>query len=208
MISYFGEYRAALLPFASEDQINKAYYRLFALKKGKTIAATENSLAAQSYIPEWDGTQVDTLFAIDEFLTYTDSENHQIDLIKRLCIAAKKRLIVTIRDYKNDVYRGDFDKPYYQIDTEAKELIVNEKTEWNKADKQAWGHTTYVTHCAFDESEVVKTSTTNRRALYFKQLAKFCYDAGCRDFQVVKGDSYKPLFKKHLESVVIVDFNK
>jgi len=206
-LKYFGEYRAALLPFASEEQINKSYNRLFQLKKGTTVAITENGLAVHNW-PVWANDKVDTIFATDEFLTYAESENHQIDLIKQLCSATMQRLVVTIRDYKNEVYRGEFDKPFYQIDKHANELIVNEKTDWNKADKQAWSHTTFVTHFAFDESEVVKTSTVNRRALYFKQLAKFCYDAGCKDFQVLKGDSYRPLFKKHLENIVVVEFNK
>ncbi len=207
MSSYFGEYRVALLPFTNPEQFNKSYQRLLSLKRGTTFAVAENGLAPNKF-PIWNGSPVDTLFAVDEFLTYADSEEHQISLIKQLCTSTKMRLVITVRDYKNDVYRGEFDKPYYQIDSIGRELVINERTVWSKVDKQAWEHTTYVTHFASDDSEVIKTSTINRRALYFKQLAKFCYDAGCRNFQVLQGESYKPLFKRYFENIIIVEFNQ
>ena len=202
MIDYFGQLRRELSPLVSEDQIDKAYQRLHALKKGSTIAVTDSSYEVHNYPVWFPGDPVDTILAVDDFLTYADSEKSQIDMIKALCAATKMRLIVTVRDYKNEVFRSDFDKPYL-LENMA---LVNERTDWDKADKQAWMHTTYISNLVTES--VSKTKTVPRRALYFKQLAKFCYDAGCRDFQVLKGDSFKPLFKKHLENIVMVEFKK
>jgi hypothetical protein len=202
MLEYFGQLRQRLTPLVSEEQIDKTYQRLHALAKGNTLAVTDNSYEIHNYSVWVPNKITDTVIAADEFLTYADSEEEQIDNIKLLCQTTKKRLIVTVRDYKNEVERSDFDRPFMLEPL----VLINEKTDWNRPDKQSWSHTTYVSNLVTES--VKKTKTVSRRTLYFKQLAKFCYDFGCRDFQVLTGESFRPLFKKHFENIVLVEFSK
>jgi hypothetical protein len=37
-------------------------------------------------------------------------------------------------------------------------------------------------------------------------MAKFCFDAGCTSFRVVPNILFKPIFKSHVEHVVVVDW--
>ena len=46
-----------------------------------------------------------------------------------------------------------------------------------------------------------------RRALYFKQLAKFSHDAGAVGFNVHKNLMYKSLIKKNYEHVISIRFD-
>jgi dihydrodipicolinate synthase/N-acetylneuraminate lyase len=72
-------------------------------------------------------------------------------------------------------------------------------------DRQAWDHSTFVIDHA-DDTTVNYLGPVKRRAVYFKQLAKFCFDAGCKQFQVLPNIMFKPPFKKHTEHIIIVDF--
>lgn len=143
----------------------------------------------------------DYTVALDEFFTFAENEQAQqsnIDLLARL---TKQRLVTSLRDYKNQDHRDkDFSTPV---------LITNhqQKTIFLECHDHTQGH-------AFWHSSVYELADGQatfygpfaRLPVYFKQLAKFSYDAGATNFLVEKKLMYKGLIRKNFEHVITITY--
>lgn len=145
-----------------------------------------------------------TVLATDEYFTYA-SQTSQQKLIETVIASTQKRLIITVRDFKNS--------PRYElantfaVNDAHESTVISENIRPMSEDRQSWLHDTFV--IAHDHSgpcAVEHFGTVSRRAVYFKQLAKFCFDAGCSSFRVLPNVLYKPMFKNHVEHVIVVEF--
>ena len=145
----------------------------------------------------------DTVVAFDEYLTFASSEEEQKQMIVGLCKLANSLVVTTVKDYKNQEFK---DKEYSQpaiIKSNNLTTAFTEIHDWSQTDKNAWTTSVY---------ELAGTGTKfhgsyNRRALYFKQLAKFSLDTGADSFLVHKNLMYKSLIKKNYEHVISIYFD-
>ena len=145
-----------------------------------------------------------TVLATDEYFTYTEQQ-HQQTLIEQVVGTVTSRLIITVRDFKN-TSRHDLNMNFV-INTQSGSLLIAENARPSADDRQGWSHDSYlIEHPAQQPVLMSHVGTVQRRAVYFKQLAKFCFDAGCRNFQVMPNVLLKPLFKRHNEHVILVDW--
>lgn len=145
-----------------------------------------------------------TVLATDEYFTYADQQ-HQQALIEQVVSTVKNRLIITVRDFKN-TSRYDLNLNF-ALNTTQGALILAENIRPLADDRQAWSHDSYlIEHLTDQPAGLTHLGTVTRRAVYFKQLAKFCFDAGCQNFQVIPDLLFKPVFKRHAEHVILVDF--
>lgn len=145
-----------------------------------------------------------TVLATDEYFTYSSLTSQQ-KLIETVIACTQQRLIVTVRDFKNS-NRYDLTNNF-AVNQAATSLIVSENIRSAADDRQGWFHDTFLIHHDHaGETTVQHIGTVSRRAVYFKQLAKFCFDAGCKTFRVIPNVLFKPLFKNHIEHVIVVDW--
>jgi hypothetical protein len=146
--------------------------------------------------------QFDWVIASDEYFTFAESEDEQNAKIALLASLAKKAVITTLRDYKNQDFRDrEFSQPLAVRHGKDSKVFL-EYHDMDYTNKNAWKTTVYEllgstaqTHGAFA-----------RRSMFFKQLAKFSMDAGARDFYVHKNLMYKSLIKKNYEHVISISF--
>ena len=203
--TYFSSIKQRFSTVIDEAVTEKRYEPVLALVQGNSVAVTPNCWLD---MPVIDGTtKYDTVIASDEFLTYASTEKEQTERITALCKMTGMRLIVTVRDFKNDLNRADNDKNFNMVQDDGTRWTTVEQTFWDKIDRQSWAHQTYVvSHSTNQDPVVTFHGTVQRRALYFKQLAKFSFDAGCVSYNVVTQNTYKPLFKKHIEHIIVINF--
>lgn len=161
------------------------------------------------YVPEIDlinhRKQFEVVVAVDEYLTYTDSDQIQKDLVGQICSLATDYVITTIRDYKNQDYKDrEFSQPSVVRDSNTSTVFL-ESHSWSQKDRNSWLSTIY----AIDQQK--RTMQTYgefaRRTMYFKQLANFSMATGAQDFTVHKNLMYKGLIKKNYEHVITITFN-
>jgi len=202
--TYFSSIKQRFSTVTDEAIVEKRYEPVLALVQGNSVGITPNCWLDMPII---DGTtKYDTVIASDEYLTYAATEKEQTDRITALCKMTNMRLIVTVRDFKNDLNRSDNDRNFSMFHEDSRWMTV-EQTLWDKIDRQTWTHQTYVISHETDHEPVVTFhGPVQRRALYFKQLAKFSFDAGCASYNVVTQNTYKPLFKKHIEHIIVINF--
>ena len=151
--------------------------------------------------PFTDVHMVDCIVAVDEYLTFAKSDQEQKDLIANICKLARDLIITTVKDYKNQ----DFKEREYSQPAIIRNNALTAYTEihdWNQTDKNSFKTATYELSGAFTKCKAV----TERRTMYFKQMAKFCMDAGATDFLVHKNLMYKSLIKKNYEHVISIRF--
>ena len=202
--TYFSSIKQRFSTVIDEAVTEKRYEPVLALVQGNSVAVTPNCWLDMPIIN--GSTKYDTVIASDEYLTYAASEKEQTDRITALCKMANMRLIVTVRDFKNDLNRADNDRNFNMFHEDSRWMTV-EQTLWDKVDRQSWTHQTYVISHETDQEPVVTYhGAVQRRALYFKQLAKFSFDAGCASYNVVTQNTYKPLFKKQIEHIIVINF--
>jgi hypothetical protein len=143
------------------------------------------------------------VIAVDEFFTYADSDQAQRDLVLEISDLCTDYVITTLRDYKNQDYRDrEFSQPAL-LKNQEYSLVFLEAHEGNTQDRNAW--TSKIYQISNDMLEVY--GPFSRRAMYFKQLAKFSIDAGATNFLVHKNLMYKSLVKKNYEHVITIKFN-
>jgi len=143
--------------------------------------------------------------AVDEFFTYADSDQGQRDLVAEISNLVTDYVITTLRDYKNQDYRDrEFSQPavLHNVDNN---MIFLEAHQANQNDRNAWCSTIY--QIVNPENVLTTYGEFPRRAMYFKQLAKFSIDAGATNFLVHKNLMYKSLIKKNYEHVISIKFN-
>ena len=199
---YLQKLHDSLATHVDKDFVAKRYDFLSNQIQGSDVAQTPSCWLNYSVYNV--GQRYDTVLATDEFFTYATEQTQQ-GLIQQVVGAVKKRLIITVRDFKN-TSRHDL-ALNFNFNQENASLIVTENTKGVPEDRQAWQQDTYlVEHKINQEPTVIHVGPVHRRAVYFKQMAKFCFDAGCKTFQVVPNILFKPPFKRHAEHVVVVDW--
>jgi hypothetical protein len=146
--------------------------------------------------------QFDWVIAGDEYFTFAKTEEEQADKIKTLSSLAKKAIVTTLRDYKNQDFKDrEFSQPLAVRNGRDSKIFL-EYHDHDYTDKNAWKTTVYEM-----TGTDVKTSTPYaRRSMYFKQMAKFSIDAGAKEFYVHKNLMYKSLIKKNYEHVISISF--
>jgi hypothetical protein len=149
-----------------------------------------------------DFRKFDIVIAFDEYLTFSDSEDGQKNLIQSLCKYATNLIITTVKDYKNQDFK---DREYSQpviIKSNNQLTAYTEIHDWDIKDKNVWTTALYQLNGMNSECKGLYL----RRSLYFKQLAKFSMDFGATNFLVHKNLMYKSLIKKNYEHVISIQF--
>lgn len=144
----------------------------------------------------------DAVIAFDEYLTFANSEEEQQNSINAICKLANNLVITTVKDYKNQEFK---DREYSQpaiIKSNNKLTAFTEIHDWGQKDKNIFTTSLYQLSGIDSSCRAV----SNRRTLFFKQLAKFCMDSGASNFLVHKNLMYKSLIKKNYEHVISIHF--
>jgi hypothetical protein len=146
----------------------------------------------------------DVVVAADEYFTFADSDQAQVDSVARICSLAREYVISTLRDYKNQDYKDrEFSIPAV-IRNGEESCIYNEFHDWNPSNRALWNSRLYEVETTTNNLTVYGPFT--RHTMYFKQLAKFSMDAGASDFIVHKNLMYKSVVKKNYEHVISIRF--
>ena len=143
----------------------------------------------------------DLVLGIDQATTFFKTNQEQQDYCKFIGQITKKTFVTTLMDYKNQSKKM-FEEPFY-LKVGDKERIVLHHRKWSMGDKQAWNHYVYVTD---EKNNTVAYGGNSRRTMYFKQLAKFLYDNGAKDYIVHKEPLYKGVFSKTFQHIVSAEF--
>jgi len=140
--------------------------------------------------------------AVDEYFTFADSDREQRELVNQLAAITKDFVVTTLRDYKNQDFRErDFSHPIC-IKNEDSKKIFFEQYEYDTMDRNVCNGTNYIV----DDESVMVVGPFRRRAMFFKQLAKFSLDAGAQNFLVHKNLMHKSIIKKNYEHIITIKF--
>ena len=146
--------------------------------------------------------QFSWVIATDEYFTFAQSEQEQLDKIQLISNLAKDVIITTLRDYKNQDYRDrEFSQPLAVRNSKDSKIYL-EYHDHDFNDKNIWKTTVY----ELTGSASTVTGPFARRSMYFKQMAKFSIDSGAKEFYVHKNLMYKSLIKKNYEHVISISF--
>ena len=138
--------------------------------------------------------------AADEYFTFAATDQEQRKQVVDLVSLATDLIITTLRDYKNqDFKEKDFSYPVMVRGDQGKKIFF-EQYEYETNDKNAYLGTNYVV----DDESVMVVGPFVRRAMYFKQLAKFSLDAGVKNFLVHKNLMHKSIIKKNYEHIISI----
>lgn len=186
--------------------------------RAKTIAVTEISHAAREYLTN-QGIKFEYIdiadlpnykkkfqgvIALEEYFTFAETDIAQQEQIALFSSIASEFIISTLRDYKNqDFKEREFSQPAL-VRNGANSKIYNEFHDWDQKDRASWK--TNVFEIESPTNVLTGYGPFYRRTMYFKQLAKFSYDAGASNFLVHKNLMYKSLIKKNYEHVISIRF--
>jgi hypothetical protein len=144
----------------------------------------------------------DTIVAADEYFTFAANEQLQRDRVNALADICSGMLVTSLRDYKNVSQRDrEFSIPACVRNSREFRLFL-EFHDQDHANKNAWHTRVY----EFNDTVCKLYGPFTRKAMFFKQLAKFCYDAGAREFVIHKNIMYKSLVRKNYEHVISAMF--
>lgn len=144
----------------------------------------------------------DVVVAVDEYLTFAQSDEDQRESVKFLCSITNKFIITTLRDYKNQDYKDrEFSQPIV-LRNSSQRRIYFEHYEYDSLDRNNSSGTCYIV--ADDSLDVIGPFA--RRNMFFKQLAKFSLDAGASSFLVHKNLMHKSIVKKNYEHIITIKF--
>jgi hypothetical protein len=119
-----------------------------------------------------------------------------------ICCAAKRLVITTLRDYKNQEFKDrEFSIPAV-IKNEDTTNVYLEYHDYDVTDRNAWCRVVY----EVAGKTLVYNGPFECRNMYFKQCAKFGYDMGAKEFLIHKNIMYKSLIKKNYEHVISILF--
>jgi hypothetical protein len=146
--------------------------------------------------------QFSWVVAGDEYFTFAKTEDQQRQSIELLASLAKDLIVTTLRDYKNQDFKDrEFSQPL-AVHNHNEHRIFLEYHNYDFNDKNAW--TTTVYELQGNSSKMY--GPFDRRAMFFKQMAKFSLDAGAKNFLVHKNLMYKSLIRKNYEHVISISF--
>jgi hypothetical protein len=144
--------------------------------------------------------QFSWVVAGDEYFTFASTEEEQQTSVASIVELAKDLIVTTLRDYKNQNFKDrEFSQPQ-AVYNHSDSLVFLEYHKYEYSDKNAWATTVY-------EMQDINTKSYgpfSRRAMFFKQLAKFSIDAGARQFYVHKDLMYKSLIRRNYEHVISI----
>ena len=145
----------------------------------------------------------DSVIALDEYFTFAKSDIEQKAKVTNICNLAQEYVITTCKDYKNQDFKDkEFSIPAL-IKNSSSDNIYLEYHNQDLQDRNSWHTTVFqISNNVFEHN-----GPFARRALYFKQLAKFSNDAGAIGFNVHKNLMYKSLIKKNYEHVISIRFD-
>ncbi|MCX7594394.1 MAG: hypothetical protein N2235_11635 [Fischerella sp.] len=210
------------------DQISKVHNReltnilfvgfspLILAAAAKQIYVTEISVEAQKFLQNsgisftyiddlasWTN-KIQCVIAPEEYFTFAKTDQEQKDKVLSLSKVTESILITTLRDYKNQDFKDrEFSIPSLIRNGKQCKVILEFHNQ-DLTDRSQW--VTTVFEMDPDGDQIVH-GPYNRRAMYFKQLAKFSLDAGALDFLVHKNLMYKSPIKKNYEHVIVISFN-
>jgi hypothetical protein len=151
-----------------------------------------------------DKDRFDVVIAMDEFLTFAETEDSQKRVLEQICQLSREIAITTLKDYKNQGFKDrEFSQPSV-IKTQDSTRIFVEYHDYDMQDRNAWTRSVYEI-----EGDDVRANRGFRcRQMFFKQCAKFSIDAGAQEFLVHKNLMYKSLIKKNYEHVISIKFRQ
>jgi hypothetical protein len=162
--------------------------------KGKEVIAVD--LDDKKYLKFFD-----CVVAMDENFTFTANEDSQRAQVELCASLTTDLIITTLRDYKNQEYK---DREFSQPAAIRSGTNVTAYLEYHNVDfrdRVSWKTTVFEMG-----NKLEKHGPFLRRAMFFKQLAKYSKDAGAVDFMVHKNLMYKSLIKKNYEHVISIKF--
>lgn len=140
---------------------------------------------------------VDTIISGDEFFTFFDAEDQQRSFLDQCRKIVDKIFITSLRDYKNQDFKDkEFSFPAV-IDHHGPKIYL-EYHGHDTRPKNSWSTNVY----EIDGRQMIMHGPFERRAVFFKQLAKFTSDAGFSNFTVHKNLMYKSIIRKNYEHVI------
>lgn len=141
---------------------------------------------------------VDAAISGDEFYTFFDNELDQRKFLSDLRTATNRVCMTTLRDYKNqDFKEREFSFPAL-IKNDTSYRIYLEYHDHDPKLKNSWETMIY----EINNQNTQVHGPFPRRAVFFKQLAKFAADAGFSNFLVHKNLMYKSIIRKNYEHVI------
>ncbi len=144
----------------------------------------------------------EVVVGLDEFFTFAKTDTEQKDIITMVSEITKEYFVTTCKDYKNQEFKDrEFSVP--ALIRNNTNIIYLEFHDYDLRDKNTW--TTEVFE--IDNRSLNTYGPFSRKALFFKQLAKFSSDAGAVGFTVHKNIMYKSLIKKNYEHVISIRFD-
>ena len=144
----------------------------------------------------------DAVIAVDEYLTFADSDSEQRNKVEFLARITKNIVITTLRDYKNQDFKDrEFSQPIAIRNSKHKRIYF-EHYEYDSVDRNLFLGTSY----AVSDEDVMVIGPFGRRSMYFKHLAKFGFDAGARNFLVHQNLMHKSIIKKNYEHILTIKF--
>jgi hypothetical protein len=165
---------------------------LDSIKKSYTFV-DRNNLTSKSF---------DVVIAVDEFLTFADSDSDQRSLVEQVSDITKNIFVTTLRDYKNQDFKDrEFSLPI-AIKSPDNKKIYFEHYEYSTTDRNMFYGTSY----AVSDEDVIVIGPFKRRSMFFKQLAKFSFDAGAKNFLVHQNLMHKSIIKKNYEHILTIKF--
>ena len=161
-----------------------------------SIALTQQGIRVDTEI----NGKYDTVLALDEYFTYAENEDEQRKIIDDSVklLAPGGILLASIRDYRNSpVHKRNLgDSSYINIDNTH--YVIVEINRPDATNNQCWHQTNFVIE---NDDAAIAYELGNRRTLYFKQLAKYCNDAGCKQFGVLKEHFWKSPWRRSMEHI-------
>jgi hypothetical protein len=160
-----------------------------------------------NYIPEDKLNQYnkkfDSVIVLDEYFTFSATDNEQRSKVIEICNLANEYVITTCKDYKNLEFKDrEFSIPALIRSNDSNNIFL-EFHDHSNTDRNSWQ--TQVYH--INGKSLATWGPYDRRAMFFKQLAKFSHDAGAAGFNVHKNLMYKSLIKKNYEHVISIRFD-
>lgn len=141
---------------------------------------------------------VEVAISGDEFYTFFYNEDEQKNFLNDLRSVVTKVCVTTLKDYKNqDFKEREFSFPAL-VRNDNLSTIFLEHHEHDAKFKNQWNTTIY----EITNNKMNMHGPYSKRAVYFKQLAKFAADAGFNNFYVHKNLMYKSMIRKNYEHVI------
>ena len=156
-----------------------------------------------TYLDKVKNNKFDSVIALDEYFTFARSDNEQKDRVTEICSLANEYVITTCKDYKNQEFKDrEFSIPALIKNSQSDNVFL-EYHNHDAQDRNSWATNVF----QISNNVLLHNGPYARRALYFKQLAKFSHDAGAAGFNVHKNLMYKSLIKKNYEHIISIRFD-